>query len=89
MKHFFCNRCNKDPILKQSVTFQVLQELERRRTLEEQVRWDFMALDRTGSCRISTNDGLMLFRNTHGEDFSMKTWQAFLNSRDNPQVGKK
>ena len=68
--------------------FQVLQELERRRTLEEQVRWDFMALDRTGSYRISTKDALMLFRNTHGEDFSMKTWHAFLISRDNPQVSK-
>ena len=54
--------------------------------MEEQVRWDFMALDRTGSCRISVQDALLLFRNTHGDDFSMKVWQTFLNSRSNPQV---
>ena len=61
---------------------QVLEDLERRRKLEEQTRWEFMALDKTGNNRISLKDTLMLFKMTHGALFSMQTWNSFLKSRD-------
>lgn len=50
--------------------------------MEEVVRWDFRALDSNGSHRISIQDALLLFQNTHGKKFSMKTWRKFLASRD-------
>ena len=68
-----------------STCVKVLQELDRRIQVEDQVRWDFQALDHNGSYRISVNDALLLFRNTHGPSFSMATWQRFLASRGNPK----
>ncbi len=65
---------------------QVLQELTRRRQLQEVIRWDFLSLDTTGSGRLSAYQTLLLFRNTLGEDFSLQTWHDFLNTRKNPQV---
>jgi Ca2+-binding EF-hand superfamily protein len=62
---------------------QVLQDLDRRKNLEQKVRWDFMALDKSGNYRLPLEDALLLFRETHGEKFSMHVWQAFLRSRVN------
>ena len=59
----------------------VLDELDRRKTLEEKVYWDFKAVDVEGKGRISLKTALMLFKAVHNELFSMKTWRAFLSER--------
>ncbi|CAC5415798.1 unnamed protein product [Mytilus coruscus] len=62
----------------------VLEEIERRRSVEEQAYWDFQALDYKGTNRISLKDALMMFREFHGDRFSLYTWKEFLQSRDDP-----
>lgn len=65
----------------------VLEELERRRSIEEQSYWDFQALDYNGSNRISLKDALLLFKEFHGDRFSLYTWNNFLKSREEPDAG--
>lgn len=62
----------------------VLEELERRRSIDEQSYWDFQALDYNGTNRICLKDAFLLFREFHQERFSMFTWQKFLESRTFP-----
>ncbi|KAL5014535.1 hypothetical protein ScPMuIL_008805 [Solemya velum] len=64
----------------------VLCELDRRQNTEEQAYWDFQALDITGANRISLRDAQLLFKEYHGDSFSVKTWQDFLKSRRNPNA---
>ena len=64
----------------------MLEELSRRRQLDEQSQWDFRALDQTGSARLPPAQALLLFQVTHGDTFSMSTWHAFLKDRDDPGV---
>ena len=61
-----------------------MYDMERRRKLEETIRWDFMALDKTGNSRLPLRDVLTLFKLTHGDKFFLKSWNDFLNSRENP-----
>lgn len=63
---------------------QVMHDLERRRTLEERLQWDFRALDKTGDHRLPLSDVLTLFKLTQGDQFSMAAWNKFLKSRDQP-----
>ncbi|XP_070559138.1 trichohyalin-like isoform X2 [Ptychodera flava] len=60
----------------------VLLEMERRKSLEQKLLWDFKALDTTGTSTISVKDALLLFRATHEEKFSISTWRKFMKSRD-------
>ena len=48
------------------------------------VRFLFQALDYTASHRISLRDALLLFREVHGDRFSLATWRHFLSSRESP-----
>ncbi|KAK3102812.1 hypothetical protein FSP39_014083 [Pinctada imbricata] len=63
---------------------EVLEEIERRRSTEETAFWDFQALDYNNTHRISLKDALLLFKEFHGDRFSMYTWRQFLESRINP-----
>ena len=67
--------------------YKVLQDLERRRSLEEQVRWDFMSLDQTGCTHLPLKDCLLLFSMAHGDAFSLETWRRFLASRGENKEG--
>ena len=60
----------------------VLVEIERRRTLEDRIIWDFRTLDIEGCGRISLKAALFLFKTVHGDNFSLKTWQSFVKERD-------
>ncbi|OWF34681.1 hypothetical protein KP79_PYT11450 [Mizuhopecten yessoensis] len=62
----------------------VLEEVSRRQSVEQQAYWDFQAFDYGATNRISLPDTLLLFREFHGERFSMKTWYDFIESRDEP-----
>ena len=61
---------------------QLLFELERRKTAEENAWWDFKALDTRDCDRISIKEALMLFKATHQEHFTMSTWQKFMEARN-------
>jgi len=63
---------------------EVLEELARRQSVEQQAYWDFQALDYGASNRISLPDALLLFREFHGDKFSLSTWKQFLKSREEP-----
>ena len=65
----------------------VLDEIERRRTLEEKIIWDFKTLDMEGNGRISLKSTLFLFKTVHGEYFSLKTWQTFVRERKGNEDG--
>ncbi|WAR25161.1 hypothetical protein MAR_010865 [Mya arenaria] len=60
----------------------VLTDVERRRAVDEQAYWDFQALDYTGKNRITLHNALLLFKDIHGDSFSMATWNRFLSSRE-------
>ncbi|ESO89984.1 hypothetical protein LOTGIDRAFT_164683 [Lottia gigantea] len=62
----------------------VLSEIERRRLIQEEAYWDFRALDLDGNNKISLKDALILFREFHGENFSLDTWNKFISSREYP-----
>ncbi|CAH1784103.1 unnamed protein product [Owenia fusiformis] len=63
----------------------MLQELTRRLSVESKAHWDFQALDHNGSHRIHLKDALVLFKMTHGDQFTMHTWKKFLASREHPE----
>lgn len=60
---------------------QVLEELSRRKEVEDKAQWDFMGLDKFGSSRISVSDALLLFQITHGNEFLIDFWHQFIESR--------
>ena len=64
----------------------VLEELDRRRSLEEKIYWDFKTVDVEGKGRISLSTALFLFKSVHNELFSMKSWRSFLSSREFPEA---
>lgn len=64
----------------------VLDELDRRKAVEEKVYWDFKAVDVEGKGRISLKTALMLFKAVHNELFSMRTWRSFLSQREIPEA---
>lgn len=72
-------RCSREHFLA------VLEELERRRSLEDKIYWDFKTLDFEGSDRISIESTLFLFKAVHEDDFSLKTWNSFLKQRSQPE----
>ncbi|XP_032219683.2 trichohyalin [Nematostella vectensis] len=63
----------------------VLEEFERRKTLEDKIYWDFRALDYEGTNRISIKSALFLFKSVHEDYFSIRTWKAFLDQRERPE----
>ena len=64
----------------------VLDELDRRKSLEEKIYWDFKTLDVEGKGRISLKTALLLFKAVHNELFSMKTWRSFVSQREYPDA---
>ena len=64
----------------------VLQEIDRRRNLEDKISWDFKTLDSEGNGRITVNSALFLFKTVHAELFSMKMWKGFLAGRSEPHA---
>ncbi|XP_046580730.1 uncharacterized protein LOC124288178 isoform X2 [Haliotis rubra] len=73
--------CGQDGVVTRSSFVGVLEEIERLQAIHEQAYWDFQALDYNGDHRITLKDALMLFKEFHGESFSMQTWHDFLSSR--------
>ncbi|XP_048257437.1 uncharacterized protein LOC124116969 isoform X2 [Haliotis rufescens] len=78
--------CGQDGAVTRTNFVDVLKEIERLQAIHEQAYWDFQALDYDGDHRITLKDALMLFKEFHGENFSMQTWHDFLSSRVEPNT---
>ncbi|KAL4226590.1 hypothetical protein ACF0H5_014574 [Mactra antiquata] len=76
--------CGAAGMVKRSKFLDVLTEVERRKATEEQAYWDFQALDYTGRNRIGLRETLWLFKEIHGDRFSLATWRRFLGGREFP-----
>ena len=68
-------RCDKEDLV------DVLKEMDRRYFLVNDLKWEFALLDRYKKGAISENDAKFLFKMVHGEFFSNRRWNKFLNSR--------
>ncbi|XP_053377355.1 trichohyalin-like isoform X2 [Mercenaria mercenaria] len=78
--------CGSSGMVTRQEFLDVLTEVERRRATEEEAYWDFQGLDYTGRNRITPSDTLLLFKEIHGEKFSLATWHRFLSSREYPEA---
>ena len=74
--HARCSKASFTPLLK---------ELERRRSLEEKIKWDFKALDNDCDNRISLQAASFLFKSVHVQKMSITHWNMFLSSRIRPE----
>lgn len=52
--------------------------------MEEKIKWDFRALDVEDIGRISVKSALFLFKAVHGDRFSQRYWNSFIDSRLDP-----
>ncbi|XP_052249024.1 uncharacterized protein LOC127856876 isoform X2 [Dreissena polymorpha] len=75
--------CENPAVVRRREFLDVLTDVERRRAVDEQAFWDFQALDYTGQNRITLQNALLLFKEFHGDAFSLATWRRFLSSREN------
>ncbi len=69
------SRCDKEDLI------DVLKEMDRRYFLVGDLKWEFEMLDRNQKGAISESDARFLFKMVHGEFFSQRRWNKFLNSR--------
>ena len=49
--------------------------------MQEKIKWDFRALDLEDVGHIPVENALFLFKAVHGDRFSNKLWQDFLDDR--------
>ena len=59
----------------------VLREMDRRYFLVNDLKWEFVMLDREQKGAITQQDAKFLFKMVHGEFFSQRRWNKFLNAR--------
>ena len=59
----------------------VLREMDRRYFLANDLKWEFVILDREQKGAITQQDAKFLFKMVHGEFFSLRRWNKFLNGR--------
>jgi len=70
-----------------SELFDLLQEMDRRYFLVQDLRWEFALLDREQQDLISETEARFLFEVVHGNLFSLRRWEKFLKSRPVPGTG--
>jgi len=59
----------------------VLQEMERRQNLMEDIEWEFKLLDEIKDGAISITNARCLFEIVHGDNFDEDTWSKFFENR--------
>ena len=67
--------CDKEDLI------DVLQEMDRRYFLVNDLKWEFAMLDRKMKGSINEDDAKFLFKMVHGEFFSLRRWNKLLASR--------
>ncbi|XP_076462524.1 uncharacterized protein LOC143294889 [Babylonia areolata] len=70
-----------------SELFDLLQELDRRYFLLQDLRWEFSLLDRDHSDTISVDQARWLMQAVHGRCFSRPKWERFVKGRAVPGSG--
>ncbi|PIK57548.1 putative trichohyalin isoform X2 [Apostichopus japonicus] len=73
--------CLMDDCCEPSELFDLLQEMDRRYFLVQDLRWEFALLDGEQKDLISEDQARFLFEVVHGNLFSQRRWEKFLNSR--------
>ncbi|XP_025111092.1 vicilin-like seed storage protein At2g18540 isoform X2 [Pomacea canaliculata] len=63
----------------------LLQEMDRRYFLLQDLRWEFSVLDREGKDTITIEQARWLTQAVHGKYFSRRKWDHFLKSRPVPE----
>jgi len=59
----------------------VLQEMERRQNLMEDIEWEFKLLDELKDGSITITNTRCLFEIVHGDNFNEDTWLKFVENR--------
>ncbi|KAK7100159.1 trichohyalin-like [Littorina saxatilis] len=70
-----------------SELYDLLQEMDRRYFLIQDVRWEYSMLDRESKDTISVEQARWLVQAVHGKYFSKRKWERFLKSRAVPGSG--
>ncbi|OWF56342.1 Reticulocyte binding protein 2-like b [Mizuhopecten yessoensis] len=65
----------------------LLQEMDRRYYLVQDLRWEFSLIDRHQKDTISEEEARWMVQTVHGKFFSRKKWETFLKSRAIPGSG--
>ncbi|KAI8519169.1 hypothetical protein Bbelb_024260 [Branchiostoma belcheri] len=67
--------------------YDVLQEMDRRYYLLQDLKWEFSLLDHGHSDSVTPDQARFMFEAVHGQLFSKRKWQKFLQSRHLPESG--
>ncbi|XP_078663149.1 uncharacterized protein LOC144906603 [Branchiostoma floridae x Branchiostoma belcheri] len=67
--------------------YDVLQEMDRRYYLLQDLKWEFSLLDHGHSDSVTPDQARFMFEAVHGQLFSKRKWQKFLQSRHLPDSG--
>ncbi|XP_019638018.1 PREDICTED: trichohyalin-like [Branchiostoma belcheri] len=67
--------------------YDVLQEMDRRYYLLQDLKWEFSLLDHGHSDSVTPDQARFMFEAAHGQLFSKRKWQKFLQSRHLPESG--
>ncbi|XP_066264985.1 caldesmon-like [Branchiostoma lanceolatum] len=67
--------------------YDVLQEMDRRYFLLQDLKWEFSLLDHGHSDSVTPDQARFMFEAVHGQLFSKRRWQRFLQSRKLPKSG--
>ncbi|CAH1250897.1 Hypp8934 [Branchiostoma lanceolatum] len=67
--------------------YDVLQEMDRRYFLLQDLKWEFSLLDHGHSDSVTPDQARFMFEAVHGQLFSKRRWQKFLQSRKLPKSG--
>nr|CAB3262711.1 uncharacterized protein LOC100182150 [Phallusia mammillata] len=79
--HYVCG--NSDFLLSNDIR-SVVEEMDRRYYLVQDLQWEFALLDNLHVGRISVEKSRFLFQAVHGNLFSNRKWERFLKSRPVP-----
>ncbi|XP_078582883.1 uncharacterized protein LOC144865781 [Branchiostoma floridae x Branchiostoma japonicum] len=67
--------------------YDVLQEMDRRYFLLQDLKWEFSLLDHGHTDSVTPDQARFMFEAVHGSLFSKRKWQQFLQSRKLPDSG--
>ncbi|XP_060077748.1 trichohyalin-like [Ylistrum balloti] len=65
----------------------LLQEMDRRYYLVQDLRWEFSLIDRQQKDTITVDEARWMVQTVHGKFFSRKKWETFIKSRAIPGSG--
>lgn len=64
----------------------VITEIDKKKSLDDQLRWDFRSLDRDGDWLITVEDAYTLIQSYCGKAFNLTQWRNFIHARSFPEA---